>query len=340
VIVLRAAATAFLAFAAAPVLAQTPASFYRGKTIRIVISTGVAGGYAAYARPLAAHMGDHIEGQPNLVVESMPGAGGLVASNYLYNEAPQDGTVMGIVHSSIPLSPLWGIKGVRFDTLKFNWIGSFDRAAGMCISWHDSPIRTWDDMLTKIFTVGSSGVGSQMDTYPAILNRLFGTKMKVIGGYRAGTDVYLAMQRGEVEGRCGGQLGVIKSTLPDWITGHKFSVPIVIAPKRIPDFPDSPTVMEFVHDEATRQQLDLVFVSENLDRPLMLPPSVPAERVKEIRDAFDATMKDAGFLADLKKERLDVDPVSGDEMTKDLARAFALPKEIIAGAREMMGSGE
>jgi tripartite-type tricarboxylate transporter receptor subunit TctC len=325
---------------AGPAAAQALVPFYKGKTIHLVISTGVAGGYAAYARPLAAHMGDHIAGAPSFVVESMSGAGGLIATNYLYNQAPQDGTYMGIVHSSIPLAPLWGTKGVRFDTLKFNWVGSLDRAAGMCIAWRDAPIKTWADMLDKEFTVGSSGVGSQMDTYPAILNRLFGTRIKVIGGYKDGTDVYLAMQRGEVEGRCGGQLAVIKSTLPDWLTQHKFNVPIVIAAKRIPEFPDTPSVMEFVKDEAARQQLDLLDVSQALDRPVMLPPGVPAERVEEIRAAFDATMRDPGFLADIGKERLEVDPVRGVDMANDLARAFALPAEIIAGAREMMGSGE
>src|ERR1700688_4278533 len=148
------------------------APFYRGKTIRIVISTGVAGGYAEYARLLADHMGAHIAGRPNFIVQSMPGAGGLLAANYLYPQAPQDGTTFGIVHSSVPLTPLWGNKGVRFDSLKFNWLGSLDRTDGMCIAWHTSPIKTWADMLAREFTVGSSGAGSQMDTYPAILNKL------------------------------------------------------------------------------------------------------------------------------------------------------------------------
>ena len=152
-------------------------AFYRGKTIRIVISTGVAGGYAEYARLLADHMGAHIAGRPNFIVQSMPGAGGLLAANYLYAQAPQDGTTFGIVHSSVPLTPLWGNKGVRFDTQKFNWLGSLDRTDGMCIAWHTSRIKTWADMLAHEFTVGSSGAGSQMDTYPAILNRLFGTKL-------------------------------------------------------------------------------------------------------------------------------------------------------------------
>ncbi len=181
---------------AAPGIALAQEPFYRGKTIRIVISTGVAGGYAEYAHLLADHMGDHIAGHPSFIVQSMPGAGGLLAANYLYTQAPQDGTTFGIVHSSVPLTPLWGNKGVRFDTLKFNWLGSLDRVDGMCIAWHTSPIKTWTDMLTHAFTVGSSGAGSQMDTYPAILNRLFGTKIRVVAGYKDGTDVYLAMERG------------------------------------------------------------------------------------------------------------------------------------------------
>jgi hypothetical protein len=215
-----------LLLAAAPAIpgaAQEAAPFYRGKTIRIVISTGVAGGYAEYARLLADHMGAHIAGQPGFIVQSMPGAGGLLAANYLYTQAPQDGTTFGIVHSSVPLTPLWGNKGARFDSLKFNWLGSLDRTDGMCIAWHASPIKTWADMLAHEFTVGSSGAGSQMDTYPAVLNRLFGTKLKVIAGYKDGTDVYLAMERGEIDGRCGGQLTVIKATRPQWLTEHKIA---------------------------------------------------------------------------------------------------------------------
>jgi tripartite-type tricarboxylate transporter receptor subunit TctC len=320
-----------------PGAAQEAAPFYKGKTIRIVISTGVAGGYAEYARVMAEHMGRHIAGAPHFFVQSMPGAGGLLAANYLYTQAPQDGTTIGIVHSSVPLTPLWGNKGVRFDTLKFNWLGSLDRVDGMCIAWHASPIRTWADMLSKDYTVGSSGAGSQMDTYPAILNKLFGTKIKVIAGYKDGTEVYIAMERGELDGRCGGQLTVIKSTRPHWLTEKKFRVPILIAQSRSAEFPDTPTIMEFVKDEPTRQQLDLVMLTQTLDRPVMLPPGVPVARVKELRDAFDATMADRAFRAEIERRNLHVDPVRGEEMAAAFARAFALPPEIIAGAREMMG---
>jgi tripartite-type tricarboxylate transporter receptor subunit TctC len=323
--------------AALPAAASAQTPFYKNKTIRIVISTGVAGGYAEYARLLADHMPRHIAGAPNFIIQSMPGAGGLLAANYLFNQAAPDGTTIGIVHSSVPLTPLFGNKGVRFDTLKFNWIGSLDRVDGMCIAWHDSPIKTWNDVLTKQYTVGSSGAGSQMDIYPAMLNKLFGAKMKVIAGYKDGTDVFLAMERGELDGRCGGQLTVIKSTRPWWLTEHKIAVPIVIAEKRSAEFPDTPTVMEFVKDDATRQQLDLLMISQGLDRPVMAPPGVPAERLKELREAFDATLADPAFLADLEKKNLHVDPVHGQEMTAALARAFALPAEVIAGAKDLMG---
>ncbi len=313
------------------------APFYKGKTLRIVISTGVAGGYAEYARVLAEHMGRHIAGHPNLIVQSMPGAGGLTATNYLYAQAPQDGTAIGMVHSTVPLAPLWGGRGVRFDTLKFNWLGALDRADGMCITWRTSSVKTWSDLVNKESTVGSSGVGSQMDTYPAMLNKLFGTRMKVIGGYKSGTDIYLAMERGEVDGRCGGQLTVIKATRPDWLTERKIHVPILIAENRSALFPDTPAIMEFVHDEATRRQLELLMVSQSMDRPMLAPPGVPAERVKLLRDALEAVMRDEAFLAEVERRNLQVSPVFGEEMTRMLQRAFAAPPEVISAARETMG---
>jgi len=312
------------------------ASFYKGKTIRIVISTGVAGGYAEYARVLAEHMGRHIAGYPSFIVQSMPGAGGLTATNYLYAQAPQDGTTIGIVHSTIPLAPLWGGKGVRFETPKFNWLGALDRADGICITWRSSPVKTWSDLVNRESTVGSSGVGSQMDTYPAMLNKLFGTRMKVIGGYKSGTDIYLAMERGEVDGRCGGQLTVIRATRPDWLTERKINVPVLIAEKRSALFPDTPTVLEFVQDEVTRRQLELLMVSQTMDRPVLAPPGVPAERVKLLRAAFNATMADPAFLADIKKQRLTLDWVRGEEVTSTLAAAYSMPPDVVSAAKTMM----
>jgi len=317
--------------------AQEATPFYKDKQIRIIISAGVAGGYMEYARTLADNMGKHIAGNPSFIVQSMPGAGGLNATNYLYTQAPQDGTTIGIVHSTIPLAPLWGMQGVRYETLKFHWIGAFDRAPGVCLMWAASPVKTWQDILEKGATVGSSGAGSQMDAYPALLNKLFGAKMKVIAGYKDGTSIYLAMERGEVDGRCGGQMSAIRATRPDWLTEKKIIAPIVIAMQRHPDFPDTPTVLEFAKDEATRQTLELITVSQGLDRPVLMPPNTPPARVKEIRDAFRATLADPEFVAEIKRRNMGLDPVFAEEMTATLAKAFDSPPDVIATAREALG---
>ena len=318
-------------------LAAQDAPFFKGKTIRILISAGVAGGYNEYARLLAMHMGDHIAGKPDFMVQSMPGAGGLVATNYLYTQAPPDGTTIGLIHSTVPLAPLFGAKGARFDPQKFHWLGSIDRSDGMCTAWYTAPIKTWDDMLTKEFIVGSSGAGSQMDIYPAMLNKLFGTKIKVVGGYKNGSDIFLAMERGEIQGRCSPQLTSIRSTRPNWLTEHKIVLPIVIGEKRNAEFPDTPSIMEFAKDAPTRQQLELLIATQDMDRPVLLPPGVPAERVAELRAAFDATMADDNFRADAERLHLHLDPVRGEDIATALARAYALPKDVVAAARETMG---
>jgi tripartite-type tricarboxylate transporter receptor subunit TctC len=317
--------------------AQDNAPFYKGKQIRILLSAGVAGGYNEYARLLSQHMGNHIAGKPDFIVQSMPGAGGLLATNFLYSQAPQDGTTIGLIHSSVPLAPLFGSQGARFDPLKFHWIGSIDRSDGPCTAWHTSPITTWSDMLETQFIVGSSGVGSQMDIYPAVMNKLFGTKIKVIGGYKDGGSIFHAMEQQEIHGRCGPQITAIRSIRPQWISERKIVIPIMVSEQRSPDFPDTPSIMEFAKDDATRQQLRLLIITQDMDRPILAPPGVPVERVKDLRDAFDATMNDPAFRADIDRFHLHLDPVRGEDVAKALAGAYAMPAEVVAAAREMMG---
>jgi len=314
------------------------AAFFKGKTIRILLSAGVSGGYAEYAHVLAQHMDDHLAGQPDFIVQSMPGAGGLLATNYLYSQAPQDGTTMGIIHSTVPLAPLFGTAGARFDPLKFNWLGSLDRADGMCTVWHTSPVKTWADMLQRQLVVGSTGAGSQFSILPAMLNKLFGTKIKVINGYKDGGEIFSAMEKGEIEGRCSTQLTAIQSIRPQWLTEHKISVPILIGRQRIPEFPDTPAIMEFTKDAATRQQMELMLLTQDMDRPVLLPPGVPPGRVKEMRQALEATMADPAFVAQIHSMHLHLDPVSGEVLAKALAAAYALPADVVAAAKETMGS--
>jgi tripartite-type tricarboxylate transporter receptor subunit TctC len=268
----------------------------------------------------------------------MPGAGGLLAANYLYASAAQDGTTIGIINSTVPFAPLWGSKGARFDALKFNWLGTLDRAEGVCTLWHTSPVKTWADMLAKELTVGSIGAGSEMELYPAMLNKLFKTRIKVVAGYKAGSDIDLAIERGELDGRCGTHLTSFKALHPVWFTERKILVPVIIAERRRAELPDAPAVMEFVRDEPTRAQLELMMVAQNMDRPVLAPPGVPAERVKELRAAFDATMADPAFRADIEKRSLHIDPMRGTDMAAAYARAFAFPSEIISAVREVMGA--
>ena len=317
--------------------AQDGAPFFKGKQIRILLSAGVAGGYAEYGRLLAQHMGSHVAGKPDFLVQSMPGAGGLLAANYLYSQAPADGTTIGLIHSSLPLAPLFGSRGARFDALKFNWVGSLDRSDGPCTAWHTSPVKTWADMLEKQFIVGSSGVGSQMDVYPAVLNKLFGTRIKVVGGYRDGASIFLAMERGEIDGRCGPQITAIRSLRPQWLTERKVVLPIMVSERRSEEFPDTPSIMEFAKDERARQLLRLLIVTQDMDRPLLLPPGVPLERVRELREAFNATVADPAFYADARRLQLHLDPVAGADMAKALAAAYASPAEIVETAKETMG---
>jgi tripartite-type tricarboxylate transporter receptor subunit TctC len=324
----------FAGISAHAVQAQEP--FYKGKSVRLIISVGVAGGFGEYARTLAEHWGRHIPGHPHIVVQSMPGAGGLIASNHLYVQAPQDGTVVAMVNATAPLAPLWGQKGARFDTLKFHSLGALDRSDGTCAFWHTARARTWHDLLTHENTVGSIGAGSPMEVYAVMLNKLFGTKIRVVGGYKAGSDIDLAMQRQEVDGRCGTHLKSIRALHPDWIRDNKLLVPVVVADTRSKEWPDSPALMELVKDKATRQTVDLLTVTQKLDRPIFAPPNTPAERVHELRTALAATASDPAYLADMKKKNLTVESTSAEEMTRIYADAFGSPPEVVEAVNAML----
>ena len=314
------------------------ADFYRGRTISWILSAGAGGGYASYALAFAPYFSAHIPGNPTIVIQNMPGGGGIRAMLYLDSVAPKDGTTLGLVHSSVPFAPIYGIKAASFDPRNMNWIGSIDASTGICVAWHGSGIETWQDLLNKPFVVGGSGAGSQMETMPVMLNKLFGTKIKVISGYKGGNDIYLAMERGEVQGRCGGLISSINSTRPDWFPQKLVNVPIQIAATRNPLFPDTPAVAEFVKDERTRKILQLILAPLEMDRPILAPPGVPAERVAALRDAFHAAMNDPAFIAQAEKDHLEIREISGPRVAQILGEAFAMPADIAKAATEAMGT--
>jgi tripartite-type tricarboxylate transporter receptor subunit TctC len=319
-------------------LAQEP--YFKGKTVRLIISVGVAGGFAEYARTLIVHMGRHIPGNPHMIMQSMPGAGGIVASNHMYVQAPADGTAIAMINATAPLVPMWGRKGARYDALKFNWIGALDRSDGTCALWHTAPAKTWEDLKTKEVTVGSIGAGSPMEIYALMLNKFFGTKIRIVGGYKAGSDIDLAMQRQEVDGRCGTHLKSIPALHPDWITGNKIIVPILISDHRNKSYPNAPAIMEFVKDDETRQKLELLMVTQKLDRPILAPPGTPPAVVKLLREGLAATVKDPAFLAELKKKHLTLQPTSGEEAVKIYRAAYASPPAVVNAVKEIMGTRE
>ncbi len=324
----------FVGMAAAK--ADQVSDFYRGKQISLILSAGAGGGYASYAHAIAPYLTKHIPGNPNIVVQNMPGAGGIRAMQYLFSAAAKDGTVLGLVHSSVPFAPLYGIKGATYDPRKFNWIGSINSSTAICVSWTASGVTEWKDLFDKGFIVGGTGAGSQMETMPAMINKLFGTKIKIISGYTGGNDVYLAMERGEVHGRCGGLVSSINSTRPDWFPKNKISVPIIVSLERSNLFPKAPALVEFAKDERTKSILKLVLFPLEMDRPVLAPPGVPAERIAALRDAFHKAMTDPGFLADAEKINIEIGEVPGAKLQAILDEAFSMPPDIVKAANEAM----
>lgn len=329
--------TGALSSAVVPTCADPVADFYKGKTLNFISSAGQGGGIWSYANAFAPYLSAHIPGNPRIIVQTMPGAGGIRAMQYLYSVAPKDGTTIGLVHSSVPFAPLYGIKGASFDPRHMNWIGSMESAPAICVAWHATNVRTWKDMFDKPFLVGTTGAGSQMETLPAMLNRLFGTRIRAVPGYKGGVDIFLAMERGEVGGRCGGGLVTsIRVARPDWFSQKKVFVPIQITLERSHDLPDVPAIGEFTKDDRTKHILQLILAPQEMDRPILVPPGVPIERVNALRTAFHNAINDPAFIAEAKQRNLAIQELSGSKIAEIIRHAFSLPAEIIRDAKEAM----
>ncbi len=311
----RATALGVALLAAGGASAQDVESFYKGRKIDIVIGFSVGGGYDAYARVLARHMGEHIPGKPGIVPRNMTGAGSRIAAGYVFSLAPKDGTVMGIADQSIPLEQALGDSGVKFDSREFNWIGNIIADNNIVATWHTSPVRTIEDAKKIEASMGATGYNTSSQ-YPTVLNQMIGTKFKVILGYPGGAEVNLAMERGEVQGRGSNSWASYKGTKPDWVRDNKIIVLAQVGLKRANDLPNAPLLQELATNEQDAAAMKLLSAPTAIGRPFFAPPGVPAERVKALRAAFDATMKDPAFLDEAKRLNLDINPVSGEELQK------------------------
>jgi tripartite-type tricarboxylate transporter receptor subunit TctC len=301
-----------------PAHAQEIESFYKGRKLDIVIGFSVGGGYDAYARVLARHIGEHIPGKPTIVPRNMTGAGSRIAAAYVFSVAAKDGTVMGIADQSIPLEQALGDSGVKFDSREFNWIGNVIADNNIVATWHTSPVKTIEDAKKIESTMGATGYNTSSQ-YPTVLNQMIGTKFKVILGYPGGAEVNLAMERGEVQGRGSNSWASYKGTKPEWVRDNKINVLAQVGLKRADDLPNVPLLQELATNEQDAAAMRLLSAPTAIGRPFFAPPGVPAERVKALRAAFDATMKDPGFLDEAKKLNLDINPVSGEDLQKIVA---------------------
>jgi tripartite-type tricarboxylate transporter receptor subunit TctC len=316
--------------------AQSPADFYKGKNIDLYIGYSAGGGYDVYARSLARHMGRFIPGNPTIVPKNMPGAGSLVLANWLYNVAPKDGTAFGIIGRGTAFDPLLGSTKAQFDAAKFNWIGSMNDEVSVCVAWHTTGITKLEQVKQNELTVGGTGPAADTDQFPKVLNATIGTKFKIIAGYPGGNDIDLAMERGEVMGRCGWSWSSVTATHQNWIDEKRINVLVQLSLSRHPDLPNVPLIMDFAKSNEEKQIFKLVFARQPMGRPFLMPPGIPADRMVAVRKAFMDTMKDGEFLADAEKMKLEINPVSGDAVQEIVQQVYQTPKSIAAAVADMV----
>lgn len=299
-----------------------------GKQVRMVIGFGPGGGYDRWGRTLARFMGKHLPGNPTIVPQNMPGAGSIVALNWLSSVAPKDGSVIAIVARDAPLAPLAGMKQARFDPLKMSWIGTPTKETNVCIVHKNSPIKSYEDLMKTEALMGDTGPGTGTHTYPIVLRELLGMKFKLIAGYPSSTDVFIAMERGEAHGICE-SLDSVDGKKPTWIKDGTVRVLFQAGLKPDPKIPGVPSIFDIAKTDEQKKALNFLYAGQGIGRPFAAPPGLPADVLKTLRTAFNATMKDAEFLADTKKQRLDVEPETGETLEGLIKNIYATPKDIV-----------
>ena len=331
-----AAAVGVLVIASSRVQAQTPAEFYKGKSIDLYIGYSVGGAYDLYARVISRHIGRFIPGNPAVVPKNMEGAGSLRLANWLYNVAPKDGLAIGIFGRGTGFDPLLGNKAAQFEGPKYSWIGSANNEVSICVAWATSGITKFEDLMTKELVVGGTSASADTDQFPRIANGVLGTKMKVVTGYPGGNEVGLAMERGEVQGRCGWSWSSVKSTHLQWYQQKKFNILVQLALTKHPELPDVPLITDFAKTDEQRAILKLIFARQVIGRPFMAPPGVPADRVAALRKAFIDTMTDKAFLADAEKTQMEITPVPGDQVENLMKEIYATQPAIAQKAAALL----
>ncbi len=314
---------------------QAVADFYRGKTLTILVGYSAGGGYDEYARFLARQLGRFIPGNPNVIVQNQPGAGSVLAANTLFTTSPKDGTVIGTFARGLPAEELLNKEGIQYRSAEFNWIGSMNEEVSICVARSDSPIKKFDDLYTTSLKIGGTGPGADTDFFPKFLNGLLGTKFDLATGYPGGNDINVAIERGEVQGRCGFSYSSLISTRQQWVRDKFITILAQMSLRKHPDLPDVPLVTDLAKTPEERQLMRVVFSRQTMGRPFAAPPGVPADRVAALRYAFDQTLADRQLLDEAQRANLEINPATGQEIQDIIAEVFRTPPELVKRLAEL-----
>ena len=320
--------------------AQDVAAFYKSSPLQIVVGYGPGGGYDAYARLLGRHIGKHVPGAPNIIVQNMPGAASMKAANFIYAIAPKDGSLIGTFSRGLPMQPLLDKQGVQYDALKFNWIGSIASETSVMFAWAGTGFNTFEDVRQKEMLVSASGAGADSATFPWVTNAVLGTKFRVITGYPDANSTMLAIERGEVQGSAGTSWGSLTSSRGDWLAKNRIVVLAQLGLKSNPAIGKAPLIVDLAKSDADRQVLEMIFARQSFAYPYTAPPGVAPERLAALRKAFNATMEDAAFRADATKMGLEVSPITGEEMSALLDKLYKTPPDVIKRAQAAIDAGK
>jgi tripartite-type tricarboxylate transporter receptor subunit TctC len=299
-----------------------------GRTVQMIIGFGPGGGYDLWGRVVARHIGRHLPGNPVVVPQNMPGAGSFVAANNIYNLAPKDGTAIGIIARDAALGPITGASGARFDPTRITWLGTPTTETNVCIANSTAKVHTLNDLYERELIVGDTGVGTGTHSYPKALAALLGMKFKIIAGFPSSSDVFLAMERGEVDGICE-SLDSVSGKRPDWIATKKIVILFQGGATPNPTLKAVPFVTDLARSAEDRQAIEFLYAGQGIGRPFVAPPDMAADRVKMVRDAFSDTMKDPEFFEDARRNMLDVEPEDGEHLAALIRRVYATPKPIV-----------
>jgi len=316
--------------------AQSGGGFYKGKAVTLFIGYPAGGGYDAFGRTVARHMGAHIPGKPRVTPRNRPGAGTIQLANEVFTTMAQDGTVLAMIDRGIAMEALFGNKQVHFKPTKFNWLGSVNNEVSTCVTWHTKGVKNLKQFLGRKLVMGGTGPGTGPDMMVKVLNNVIGAKLNLVTGYPGGNNINLAIERGEVDGRCGWSWSSIAATRPDWLKDGKINILIQMSTSKHPELTKMgvPWIMDLGKTDRERQILTLLFAREAMGRPIIVGPRVPKARVAGLRAAFMATTRDVKFKADLKKQRLESAPLTGEEVQSLVARIMNTKSDIVEASRE------